>query len=55
MSVLAEQIETAETTPTLGVTGRVLSRRMTVQVAGLPAPIVDVRDRHGAGGPCRPR
>lgn len=40
MSVLAEQIETAETTTTLGVTGRVLSAAgMTVQVAGLPAPI----------------
>lgn len=40
MSVLAEQIETARTTATLGVTGRVLScAGMTVQAVGLPVPV----------------
>ncbi|MBN2563518.1 MAG: FliI/YscN family ATPase [Phycisphaerae bacterium] len=40
MSILAEQIETARTVATLGVTGRVLSAAgMTVQVAGLPVPV----------------
>jgi flagellum-specific ATP synthase len=40
MTILAEQIETARTTETLGVTGRVLSATgLTVQVAGLPVPV----------------
>ena len=40
MSVLNEQIETARTTATLGVTGSVLScAGLTVQAAGLPVPV----------------
>ena len=40
MSILAEQIETARSVATLGVTGRVLScAGLTVQAAGLPVPV----------------
>lgn len=40
MNVLAEQLEIAATTHTIGVTGRVLSSTgMTVQAVGLPVPV----------------
>lgn len=40
MSLLAEQMETAQTVPTMGLTGRVLSATgLTIQAAGLPAAI----------------
>ncbi len=40
MTILAEQIETARTAASLGVTGRVLSATgMTVHVEGLPVPV----------------
>lgn len=40
MSILAEQIETARSVNTLGITGRVISSAgLTVQAAGLPVPV----------------